>query len=103
MRVTVAAMCALGLVLSDSPRLKPLHGLVWLPVLAIACAKPTLGDTLEGWWFAASGGVVGCVVALPVLPLAALGRAFALVAMALAFFLIVLLLGDHIQVRRRRR
>jgi hypothetical protein len=98
--VTAAALASLCLVLLPAAP-TALQGLVWLPVLAIACAKPTLGDTLEGWWFAASGGTLGCAVGLPLLWLGQLGRLAALGAMAIAFFAIVLLLGDHIQASAR--
>ena len=63
-----------------------LHKSVWLVVLSLACAKPTLGDTLEGWWIAVSGGALGVMLAAVLIPVGALGQlgcACALVVLSL--------------------
>jgi len=41
-----------------------ISGSIWVPVLGLACCKPTLGHTLHGWWDAAVGGLFGWAVAL---------------------------------------
>ena len=58
-------------------RLAPafLHQSVWLVVLSLACAKPTLGDTLEAWWLAVSGGMIGVLLSILLAPVAVHGQA----------------------------
>ena len=75
------------------------HGQIWMAVLATAQAKPTLGDSLDGWWIAVSGGSAGAVLTLLWLPLALSGEAGIYVAMFGAMACAVYLFGDHVQAR----
>jgi uncharacterized membrane protein YccC len=85
-----------------------LHHSVWIPVLALACCKPTLGHTLQGWWDAFAGGLVGLALAL--LSLALLGptpevltlerQLTALLALGVMGLVVTFTFGDHIQAYR---
>ena len=66
---------------------------------AFACSKPTLGDTLEGWWIAVSGGALGVVLAAVLIPVGALGQLGCACALAVGFFALILAFGEHVQGR----
>lgn len=98
LRAGISTTLALALVLH--PRAPAfLRKSVWLVVLSLACAKPTLGDTLEGWWIAVSGGTIGVALAAVLIPFGALGQAGCACALAAGFFALVLAFGEHVQGR----
>uniref|UniRef100_A0A7S0P2H5 Integral membrane bound transporter domain-containing protein n=1 Tax=Calcidiscus leptoporus TaxID=127549 RepID=A0A7S0P2H5_9EUKA len=98
LRVGLSETLALLLVLHPSAPAF-LHRSVWLVVLSLATAKPTLGDTLEGWWIAASGGFIGLALATVLVPLATLGKLGGIVAMCIGFGALSLTFGEHVQGR----
>jgi len=98
-RTAVASLLSNCLVLFNDTY-TPWYCAVWIPVLALATAKPVLGDQLHGWWDALAGGFVGWLVALPSLFLVPSGdKAWCLLGMVVSFTILSYTFGDHIQGR----
>jgi hypothetical protein len=50
LRVTFAGLMSTAMVLAPYEALEIIRFSAWVPVIAITQSKPTVGDTLQGWW-----------------------------------------------------
>jgi hypothetical protein len=104
-----ALRCAMASMMSSVIVLNPytpavLSYSVWVCVLAVVCAKPTLGDAIKTMWFPVSGGAIGTFLAYATIGVlyscGVLGWVWPhLIAMVVIFFCLAYTFGDNIQCR----